>query len=128
MAHGQPEEVRAGDRGVELSHALIANGSRSGTVLQYTGPGITREIEDASLSNLEDLGLEDAPPGLSIWTGKYIFFPDYVDGVEDTSGGHCEPRGSFRPLTDTEWALLRKGELLWPLRDGDSVTEPQVEA
>jgi hypothetical protein len=111
----------------ELSHALIANGSRSGAVLQYTGPGITCEIEEASLSDLEDLGLDDAPPGLSIWTGKYIFVPGYVDGHVAPGEGWCEPRGSFRPLTDAEWASLRKGELFWPLRDGDSVTEPQPE-
>lgn len=101
----------------EVSYALIAQGARSGTVLQYRGPDISNEIEEVGLSELDDLGLDDAPEGMSVWTGRYAYIPGYVDGVEAPGEGQTEPRGTYRRLTRDEWFMLMEGMPLWPSDD-----------
>lgn len=95
------------------SQALIAMGPHSGAVLQYHGSAIEGEISEAGLHALDELGLDDAPVGLSVWEGEFVYEPGYVDGHEMPGEGQTQPAGKFRPLTDEEWDRLRKGEALW---------------
>lgn len=95
------------------SVVLVAMGPNTGAVLEYQGSGITNEISEAGLYGLEDLGLDDAPLGLSVWEGDYVYEPGYVDGYEAPGEGQMSPTGKFRALTDTEWEKLRKGDSLW---------------
>lgn len=95
------------------SAALIAMGPNTGAVLEYCGSGITLEISEAGLYALDELGLDDAPLGLSIWEGEYVFEPGYIDGYEAPGEGQSLPKGKFRELTPEEWEKVRKREPLW---------------
>jgi hypothetical protein len=105
IAAAEREEMRRDSKG------LIACRGGQGVVLQFTGGDIESEILEGGLSELGDLGLDDAPEGLSIWEGRYVYDPrpsldgDYGDG---------QPSGKFRPLTPQEWAKLAEGKQLWP--------------
>jgi hypothetical protein len=96
------------------SRVLIAMGPKSGAVLEYQGSGITIEMEEAGLYGLDDLGLDDAPSGLSIWEGDYVYEPGYVDGYEAPGEGMSSPKGRFRQLTPEEWATVSEAKPLWP--------------
>jgi hypothetical protein len=94
----------------QTSKAVIANGKDHGCVLYYLGRSIAAEIEDAGLSELSDLGLDDAPRGISIWEGVYVFTPG---SFEYPAEGDSNPSGSFRPPTDDEWTAIRQGHCPW---------------
>ena len=75
-------------------------------MLWSVGEQILHEVEECGCHRLEDLGLDDAPHGLSVWEGHYVWVPG---GFECPKDGVLEPRGSFRPLTGLEWADVRSG-------------------
>jgi len=83
---------------LHLSIALIAHRGSAGCVLAFDGAGIEYFIECAGFE-LVDLGLDDAPDGLSIWEGRaeghWTFERDYDSSLE----------GTFRSLTPEEWHL-----------------------
>lgn len=93
------------------SRALIAcDGEGKGCVLWWVGSDLFCEI-DAVGKVLEDLGLDNAPHGLSVWEGRYEGFEtgNEINGVEwDT-----EPKGKFRELTDDEFRAIREGLCPW---------------
>ncbi len=99
------------------SHALIGAMCGIGAVLQHVGYDITMEIEESFAGySIQDLGLEDAPDGLSVWVGHF----DYSEVISPTAGDvdcDVEPVGTFRPLTADEWSKLAAGEPLWDVRD-----------
>ncbi len=93
------------------SIALIANNGGKGVILEYNGAGIEASVEAIGVRYLDDHGLDDAPDGLSIWEGRYLVtrsgnfeHPDEYDAELD---------GTFRDLTDREWALLRETGTPW---------------
>jgi hypothetical protein len=100
------------------SLAVVASdGGGTGCVLWTAGPHVQFEQQETGCVQLEDLGLDDAPLGISIWAGQYL-----LDGlsaalcdVPDSCTTH--PRGRFRPPTDEEWAAIRAGRCPW--RDED---------
>lgn len=52
------------------SLAVVACRGGRGVVLWYgRGPSLAFEIEEGGSLGLDDLGLDDAPDGISIWTG-----------------------------------------------------------
>ena len=96
----------------QVSHALIANGRHNGCVLEYGGPGIEGEIDEHGIHDLDDLGLDDAPLGLSVWEGTAAYWQsgNPMDGLE----WNAELRGAFRVLTSDEWARVAQCKALWP--------------
>jgi hypothetical protein len=95
------------------SLAVIAcNGRGEGCVLFTAGPHVRLELEEHSMATLSDLGLDDAPGGISVWVGRYVFF-NTSHPLGPDEGYVSEPRGSFRAPTDAEWAAIRKGENPW---------------
>lgn len=95
------------------SKAVVANwdSSRNGIVLWFSVDSlIASEIEQLS-RGLDDLGLDDAPNGISIWEGTYVWFPG---GYECPQDGTSEARGTFRAPTDEEWTAIREGRSPWP--------------
>ena len=89
------------------SRAIIAMGEGfGGGVLYFAGADITFMVGE-SVTDLSDLGLDNAPRGLSVWEGRYVA-RDYPNGDDS------EPVGAFRPLTDAEWEAVRRGENPWP--------------
>ncbi len=82
------------------SCALIANMKGEGTVLEFDGASIYGYIEGIG-HRLGDLGLDDAPEGLSIWEGTICSWRDSQTGEYDS-----EADGKFRPLTVEEYARM----------------------
>ena len=79
------------------SRAVIASdGEGNGVVLWWVGGHLWAEIDEACLRGLDELGLDDAPHGLSVWEGHYVMPPG---AAEDDSP---EAKGTFRALTDPE--------------------------
>lgn len=92
------------------SKAVIACDGHDGCVLWCIGAHIRFEIEECGLRALGDLGLDDAPHGISIWEGKYLWSPG---GWENPQDGEMNPSGSFRAPTAEEWIAIREGRCPW---------------
>jgi len=95
----------------EPSKAVIANVGGVGVVLWYTGGHLDYEINESGMGvQLDNLGLDDAPEGLSIWEGKYIGTKhETMDGTEYET----EVSGEFRDPNDEEWAAIRRNCCPW---------------
>jgi hypothetical protein len=89
------------------SIALCANVDGYGVVLKCAGETIRNEIGDMG-PNLEDMQLDKAPNGLSIWEGEYQWCGDLEDG-------YTESTGKFRSLTPEEWERLAKTGVPWEM-------------
>lgn len=108
------EEAPKGRRrvgAVTTSIALIANNNGTGVVLECDGP-IEHFLEVVS-RQLDDCGLDDAPEGISIWEGCV----DTYSCGEYGSDIDSDLVGSFRPLTDHEWTLLKDTGTPWLFED-----------
>lgn len=93
------------------SLAVVACRGGHGVVLWYGGgPSLAFEIEEGCLYGLDDLGLDDAPDGISVWTGRYV---TTVPGVCDDSI-ETTPRGAFRQPDANEWHDIMMGRNPWP--------------
>ncbi len=104
LAEPEPVDMFDEEKTWTPSIALVAKGTR-GIVLEHRGMGIATEIEQAGGCALEDVGLVAAPEGLSIWEGDYR--------ISERDELESEAVGTFRPLTDEEWRVLRRGDRLW---------------
>ena len=105
------------------SRAVVANSPQGGAVLWYVGADISFEIQEGGLSDLGDLGLDDAPEGISIWEGTYLWFSDAT--FECDEGGHSESRGAFRKLDREEWAAVEAGHAPWNPADWEIGPVPE---
>ena len=91
------------------SIAVVAFNKRKeiGAILYSRGKDLEKELEEFP-GFLDELGLDDAPDGISIWEGffeaRITVYPK--DKVECYS---THPVGRFRKLTDKEWAALKRG-------------------
>lgn len=92
------------------SKAVVACRQGYGIVLWTAGPHVNQHIEELGVTDLGELGLDDAPDGITVWEGMLELAPY----------GHYPPdvvkhelRGAFRQPTDTEWAAIRNGECPW---------------
>lgn len=88
-----------------LSRAVIASSGAGdwGVVLWYEGPDLEREIEEVGQGlRIDNIGLFDAPEGISVWEGCY-----------HNDEGALEADGSFRELTAKEWSFVHRGESPW---------------
>ena len=95
------------------SRAVIACKDGEGVLLWWVGYDFAIE-HDAGLRQLGDLGLDDAPDGISIWEGQYQWSPG---GFEHPEDGDRWPSGTFRAPTDDEWIAIRKDECPWEEAD-----------
>lgn len=93
------------------SLAVVAcDGNGNGCVLWTVGAHVAFEMWEVGLTQLGDLGLDDAPLGISVWEGKYHWQPG---GWECPQDGEMYPKGTFRPPTDEEWTAIREGRCPW---------------
>lgn len=97
------------------SRAVIACRDGYGVVLWWVGAHMTYEIKEGYGSDLSDLGLDNAPEGISVWEGIYVYsrsgYWDEPDACD------VDPSGSFREPTDEEWEAIRRGECPWDKAD-----------
>lgn len=96
---------------LQPSRAVVANHKNAtGIVLWCTDHShISMEIEQTS-RRLDDLGLDDAPDGISVWEGCYVWRPG---GYECPQDGTTDPQGEFRTPTEDEWLAIREGRSPW---------------
>lgn len=103
------------DEWVAPSRAVVASRGGHGIVLWYGGGlSLAFEIEEGGVTGLDDLGLDDAPDGISVWTGRYVTkgaptVPGFCDDSVETI-----PSGSFRQPDANEWHDIRMGRNPWP--------------
>jgi hypothetical protein len=67
-------------------------------------------VKDAGVSRLDDLGLDDAPEGISIWEG--IIKTSHTN-TPDANEYESWLAGDFRDPTPEEWEAIRKNECPW---------------
>jgi hypothetical protein len=113
----EPRRVRA--NATTESIALVASNGKTGVVLACDGRGIEYFVDGLG-GALDDLGLDDAPEGLSIWEGVLRSTRSY-EGEHDA---HLE--GAFRPLTAEERARVVAGEEPWIYETEQAVDEEDV--
>ncbi len=94
------------------SLAVVASDGKEGCVLWTAGPHVRMEIEEFNMCSLSDLGLDDAPQGISIWVGRYVWFND-SHPLDPDEGSSSEPRGAFRAPTEDDWTAIREGRCPW---------------
>ena len=102
--------------GWEKCIALIASSRRGGNVIDVKDEcALQAEMDEVlGTSVLSDLGLDDAPVGLSIWEGS-AFFNDVSDWEHPNTDYEAVFTGKFRRLTSDELIKVANGEPLWPI-------------
>ena len=95
-----------------ISKAVIANmkGTVGIVLWSNTDSQIEHEIGSIGSRRLDDLGLDNAPDGISIWEGAFAWTPGPWDCPAD---GQLDPDGKFRAPTDEEWVAIREGRSPW---------------
>lgn len=100
-----PEEWRP-------SRAVVAQGEDKGVMLWWDGSGVEQLASDVS-PRTEDVGLDDAPVGISIWEGE---METQRVTIIDSEEYESELRGKFRSPTDEEWTAIREGRSPWEVK------------
>lgn len=101
------------------SRAVVALGQDSqggpatGCVLWHVGHHIHQEIEVVGV-DLSNLGLDDAPIGISIWEGIFLYNKSGYPGEEELD---AVASGSFRAPTPEEWNLIQQNKAPWNEED-----------
>jgi hypothetical protein len=89
--------------------ALVASdGDGHGAVLEHNG-ALYYDLEENGIKDLEELGLGEAPDGLSVFEGRYTGggYNSYNGDYDDVYLG-----GTFRELTRADWdAIIEKKRL-----------------
>jgi len=120
----RPESQWGPDFKWELpSRAIVACRNGVGAVLWFVGAHLTYEMQEGPGTDLCDLGLDDAPDGISVWEGTYHY--DAPAYYSDGEPGYPEPKGSFRQPTPEEWAKIQQNECPWNEADWK---EPDADA
>ena len=89
---------------INMDQAIISSdGKGNGVVLYCKGENI--EKETAIWTDLSNLGLEEAPHGLSIWMGT--FEEESIEGESNTVIKVL--KGTFRKLSIKQMLMLRDG-------------------
>lgn len=93
------------------SHAVVACAEGEGVVLWYVGGYIELEVVEGGLRSLADLGLDDAPRGISVWVGKIIIHE--TTSFEGDHDYESETKGEFREPSKDEWEAIHAGRNPW---------------
>lgn len=90
--------------------AVIAAKQGRGAVLHVVqGTCLAQDLEDIG-PDLDDLGLDDAPDGISIFEGTTEWYPGSFESPNDGGSEHV---GKFRPLTVEELTAVAAGRAPW---------------
>lgn len=98
----------------KLSRLVCVSDGNDGAVCFHVGGHIESHIEGIGSNKLSDLGL-DAPPGVTIFEGKYVGGSTH----RNMEGDYDDPDfvGKFREPTDEEWKAIRSGEPPWDVNE-----------
>jgi hypothetical protein len=86
--------------------AVVANSNHAGTVL-YATKELKQFVSDIG-PRLDDVGLDDAPEGISIWEGNVVTTYDQFNGDYDAF-----LEGKFRVPNEREWNAIKKQRSPW---------------
>ena len=112
---------------MELCRAVVCNGPQHGAgagvgcILWPRGTSLLYEMRECSCSSPEDLGLGDAPHGISVWEGRFVANTDAHPDRDPLT----QPRGQFRRPTDAEWEAIREGRAPWEREGSDDGREEE---
>lgn len=111
------------DREREPEIAVVAANRGDGCVLWHAGGGLDYMLAEVS-ARLSEIGLDDAPDGVSIWEGHLLSWESHTPSGTEYDG---ELQGTFREPTPEEWVGIMRGDGPWPLYgpvepDPDEVT------
>jgi hypothetical protein len=118
-----PETYGPWDWG-KKSLAVVTCRNGEGSVLWWVGGHIDFELSEAGMVSLGDLGLDNAPDGLSIWEGVYDYHRDQSYFHDD--GGWTEANGDFRRPTEEEWEWIKSNQCPWDAIDWMEPDKMQV--
>lgn len=89
---------------------VVCDGKGTGAVLWHVGGDLFLEI-DAAGTALDDLGLDDAPIGISVWEGRFTYEERASSSGEPVEDAVAE--GTFRPPTGEEWKAIHEARPPW---------------
>jgi hypothetical protein len=113
---GPDDDEFQGYNGDIPSRAVVASdGKGRGAVIWWVGLAFWIEIQEYGVKDLDDLGLDDAPAGLSIWEGQLHSRQcgNPLDGIDYET----ELVGTFREPTKEEWEEIQDGSAPWDERE-----------
>lgn len=97
----------------KTSLAVVAcDGHGNGCILHHVGGHIAFDLSEVG-RGLGDIGLDNAPEGISVWEGRHV-----------GSGEDVTLEGDFRDPTDAEAAAIAAGECPWNEADWHLPDEP----
>lgn len=67
-------------------------------------------IDEAGVGDLADLGLDDAPEGISVWEGSIRSVHYHTPDMNEHDWWL---EGKFREPSNEEWEAIRKNECPW---------------
>lgn len=88
---------------------LVVSNDAGGNGVVLWGVGEVMDHVAAISPQLQDLGLDDAPVGVSVWEGESRWFQSGWETVE----WDFELKGAFRAPTEEEWGAIRRGACPW---------------
>lgn len=97
----------------KASLGLVVSNGHDGLLLYYVGGYLALEVEEYGFTQLDDLGLDDCPPGIWVWEGTYVWSSGYNHSMGIDEGGDASPVGKFRPPTEDEWLAIHSGKCPW---------------
>lgn len=123
MIFGEPTVVGSPTtKDTEPCRCVVANRDDGTGIVLWTNNYVMAEEVSCCSPVLSDLGLDDAPVGISIWEGRVVSrqVGNPFDGYEyDT-----ELEGTFRRPNDHEWTSIMEGKSPWPDEDDEVPEEP----
>lgn len=99
---------RSAENGAQF--ALVANHNGHGVVLAAHGMQIEHELSEVGHA-LDELGLDAAPNGVSVWVGHFV--AKTTAGRIDIDSNYLCAVGAFSPPTEEEWGALQFGMSPW---------------
>lgn len=103
---------------VAIRKALVANHQGTGIVI-YVSDSTFSEALDSVSWKLDDVGLDDAPDGISVWEG--VMQTIWVTKEESD----FVLKGTFRQPTIEEWNHLASGNNPWVKKRGPKTKHDQ---
>jgi hypothetical protein len=95
----------------KLSRLVVASDGKGNGAAIFAVGAVVLEIDEIVSPQLMDLGLDDAPAGITIWEGRVAYWEsgNPLDGTEYNS----ELKGTFRRLTVEELTAVAEGKAPW---------------
>lgn len=116
------EHARIPEEAWRAKAVVASDGNGNGCVVWYVGESMRNEIEECGFRGLDELGLDDAPAGISVWEGTYVWIRGGYECPEDGEMV-VGSNSAFRAPTDEEWTAIREKRNPWEAPIGQDADE-----